>query len=48
MPGIRPPANGVSNTSNKPDAVMPTNTILSRKIDGSMFGFSPASSCSSE
>ena len=34
--GHHPPANGVSKTSNKPAAVVPTNTILSLKTAGSM------------
>ena len=48
MPGILPCENGVSNTSNRPAAVMPTKTILSRKTAGSTFGFCPSRICSSE
>ena len=48
MPGILPFENGVSKTSNKPDAVAPTNTSLSskdRRIDA---GFSFSRICCSE
>ena len=41
MPGIRPPANGVSNTSKRPAPVTPTNTILSLEDGGSTSGFVP-------
>jgi len=45
MPGMVPMSapNGVANASIRPDVVSPTNTILSLKIAGSIFGGSPES-----